>query len=59
MTEVELERVNSKRRATGSTYIDTQAAMKMNGTINKAALTESPFVKYLYMGINKEGYWNP
>ena len=58
MTEVELERVNSKRRATGSTYIETQAAMKINGTVNKAALTESSFVKYLYMGINNEGYWN-
>jgi hypothetical protein len=58
MTEEELERVNSKRRATGSTYIDTQAAMEINGTVNKAALTESPFVKYLYIGINNKGYWN-
>ncbi|KAI2492111.1 hypothetical protein MHU86_22447 [Fragilaria crotonensis] len=58
MSDIELERVNNERRATGSTYKDTQAAMEINGTVYKAALTESPFVKYLYIGVNNEGYWN-
>ena len=58
MTSVELAKVNSERRTTGATYTDTQAAMEILGTINKAALKESPFVKYLYIGVNNEGYWN-
>ncbi|KAI2509731.1 hypothetical protein MHU86_4713 [Fragilaria crotonensis] len=32
--------------------------MEILGTINKVALTESPFVKYLFIGANNEGYWN-
>jgi hypothetical protein len=32
--------------------------MEILGTINKAALNESPFVKYLYIGVHNEGYWN-
>lgn len=33
-SEIMLERINSKRRATGSNYIDTQApAMEINGTL--------------------------
>jgi methionine synthase II (cobalamin-independent) len=32
--------------------------MEILGTINKMALTESPFVKYLFAGVNNEGYWN-
>ena len=28
------------------------------GAANKAYLTESPFVKYLYIGASIEGYWN-
>ena len=24
----------------------------------KAAMTESPFVKYLYIGVNNKDYWN-
>jgi hypothetical protein len=32
--------------------------MEILGTINKPALTESPFVKYLFIGENNEGYWN-
>ena len=54
----ELAKINTKRRASGATYTDTHAAMEILGTINKAALTESPFVKYLYIRINNEGYWN-
>ncbi len=27
-------------------------------TTQKQLLTESPFVKYLYIGANNEGYWN-
>ena len=32
--------------------------MEILGTINKMPLTESPFVKYLFIGANNEGYWN-
>ena len=46
-------------RGTNRTYHDLQAAMEILGTTNKANLTESPFVKYLYIGANNEGYyWN-
>ena len=58
LTEQELARVNEKRRANGATYIDTQAAMEIQGTIYKKQLSESPFVKYLFIGANNEGYWN-
>ena len=58
LTEMELEQINRERRPSGATYTDTHAAMEILGTANKAALTESPFVKYLYFGVNNEGYWN-
>ncbi|KAI2509788.1 hypothetical protein MHU86_4641 [Fragilaria crotonensis] len=58
LTEIELEQINRERRPTGATYTDVHAAMEILGTPNKAALTESPFVKYLYIGVNNEGYWN-
>jgi hypothetical protein len=40
------------------TYIDTQAAMEILKSTQKPILTDSPFVKYLYIGANNEGYWN-
>ncbi|KAI2492861.1 hypothetical protein MHU86_21674 [Fragilaria crotonensis] len=58
LTDAELVKVNSERRSAGSTYIDTQAALEILGTINKPVLTESPLLKYLYIGVNNEGYWN-
>ena len=32
--------------------------MEILGTINKMTLTESPFVKYLFVGAYNENYWN-
>ena len=58
LTEDELAKINSHRRQSGATYTDTHADMEILGTINKIALTESPFVKYLFIGANNEGYWN-
>ena len=57
LTDNELVRINSKRQI-GKTYTNTQAATKILKTINKPLLTESPFVKYLFVGANNEGYWN-
>ena len=39
-------------------YAKTQAALKILGTTNKQAFTESPLVRYLYTGAKNEGYWN-
>ncbi|KAI2489045.1 hypothetical protein MHU86_25554 [Fragilaria crotonensis] len=58
LTEDELARINLHRQQSRATYTDTHAAMEILGTINKVALTESPFVKYLFIGANNEGYWN-
>ncbi|KAI2511392.1 hypothetical protein MHU86_3003 [Fragilaria crotonensis] len=57
LTDDELVRINSERRI-GKTYTDTQAATEILKTLNKPLLTESPFVKYLFIGANNEGYWN-
>ena len=32
--------------------------MEILKTAQKPELTESPFVKYLYIGANNEGFWN-
>jgi hypothetical protein len=58
LTNDELAKINSERRESIATYTDTHAAMEILGMINKPILTESPFVKYLFIGINNEGYWN-
>jgi hypothetical protein len=58
LTSDELAKINSARRSSTATYTDKHAAMEILGTINKPVLTESPFVKYLFIGINNEGYWN-
>ncbi|KAI2490640.1 hypothetical protein MHU86_23939 [Fragilaria crotonensis] len=58
LTSDELAKINSERRASTATYTDKHAVMEILGTINKPVLTESPFVKYLFIGINNEGYWN-
>jgi len=58
LTNDELAKINSERRASTATYTDTHAAMEILGTINKPVLTESPFVRYLFIGVNNEGYWN-
>jgi hypothetical protein len=58
LSEDELVRVNTARRGIDKTYIDSQAAMEILKATHKLILTESPFVKYLYIGANNEGYWN-
>ena len=58
LTEAELVKINTERRGIGRTYIDTQATLEILGTTNKQAFTESPLVRYLYIGANNEGYWN-
>ena len=54
----ELVKINTARRGGDRTYIDTQAALEILKSTQKPALKESPFVKYLYIGANNEGYWN-
>ena len=39
-------------------YLDTHAAMEILKSVHKPLLTESPFVKYLFIGANNEGSWN-
>jgi hypothetical protein len=58
LTVNELAMINEKQRANGATYADTHVAIDIQGTIFKKPLTESPFVKYLFIGANNEGYWN-
>ena len=57
LNERELVRVNAER-CINKTYIDTQAASEILKTVDKPLLTESPFVKYLFIGANNDGYWN-
>ena len=57
MTGDELTKINNERRI-GKTYKDIQAATEILKTHQKPLLTESPFVKYLYIGSNNEGFWN-
>ena len=58
MTAAELEKVNKERQGANKTYINTTAALEILKVTEKPLLTESPFVKYLYIGANNEGYWN-
>ena len=59
LSEDELVRINTARRGIGKTYIDTQAAMEILKLTDKPILTEeSPFITYLYIWGNNEGYWN-
>ena len=52
-----LVRVGSERRI-GKTFTDTQAATEILKTLNKPLSTESPLVKYLFIGANNEVDWN-
>jgi hypothetical protein len=58
LTEAELVRINCERRGVDKTYTDTVAAMEILKTTKKPLLVDSPFVKYLYIGANNEGFWN-
>jgi hypothetical protein len=55
LTIDKLGKINLERQASGVTYADTHAAMEFLRTVIKAVLTESPFVKYLYIGVNSKG----
>jgi hypothetical protein len=57
LTADELTKINNERQI-GKTYTDLQAANEILKTHHKPLLTESPFIKYLFIGANNEGYWN-
>ncbi len=57
LTADELTRINNERQI-GKTCTDIQATEEILKTHHKPLLTESPFVKYLYIGANNEGFWN-
>jgi hypothetical protein len=56
MSTEELETVNRTRR--DKEYVDKEAAMEVNKTTRKPDLAESPFIRYLHVGIHNDGYWN-
>jgi hypothetical protein len=58
LTVNELAMINEKQHANGATYTDTHVAIEIQGIIFKKPLTESPFVKYLFIGANNEKHWN-
>jgi hypothetical protein len=45
-----------RRRGINKTYTDTQAAMEILKTTEKPELKELPFVRYLFIGANNEGF---
>ena len=56
MTDEQLATVNANRR--GAEYLSAESAIAINGTASKPELTESPGIRFLEYGKNKEGYWN-
>ena len=56
MTDNELSQVNETCH--GTLYLDEDATLEVNKTTAKKPLLESPFLCYLHIGANKEGYWN-
>jgi hypothetical protein len=56
MTERDLEIVNEHRR--GKKYTDSAAAIEILRCDDKKDLSESPFVRYLEIGVNNEGWWD-
>ena len=59
LTEAELVKINyERRRGINKTYTDTQAAMEILKTTEKPELKELPFIKYLSIGANNEGFWS-
>ena len=58
LTEAELEKINCKRQGVDKSYTDTIAAMEILNTTKKPLLVEWPFEKYLYIGANKNGFWD-
>ena len=58
LTITELEKVNEERRGIHKPYLDTHAAMEILKSVHKPSLTESPFVKYPFIGANNEDIRN-
>ncbi len=56
ISESDLLIINEARR--GQKYKDGSAAIEILKSDIKPPLTESPFVQYLDVGENREGYWN-
>ena len=56
LSDDELQAVNEKRSRDGE-YVDKVAAKEVTGKTKKEPLTESPFVRLLEYGANKDGYW--
>jgi hypothetical protein len=56
MSERDLEIVNEHRR--GKKYTDSAAALEILRCDDKKDLSESPFVRYLEIGVNNEGWWD-
>jgi hypothetical protein len=56
MTDEELRQVNASR--SGQDYISSDAATKLYGSAKKGELKTTPFICFLEVGINNEGYWN-
>jgi hypothetical protein len=54
LTADELVKINAERRI-GKMYTDTQAATEILKSLQKPLLTESPFVKYLYIRGKQQG----
>jgi hypothetical protein len=58
LTPAELGQINQNRA--GKTYIDEEAALSVNKKTEKNPFKagETPFVRYLHIGVANEGYWN-
>jgi hypothetical protein len=56
LTPEELARVDAVRDGTG--YFSEEAALALNKTKIKPPLTSTPFVRYIHVGVNNDGYWN-
>ncbi len=59
LTLTQLQVVNEFRRLKRPQYTEVESVKKLNGTIEKKDLSESPFVTYFEYGYGagKEGYW--
>jgi hypothetical protein len=56
LSEDDLFKINQKRL--GTKYCDPAAAIEVTQTSEKQRLLESPFVRYIDVGENREGYWD-
>jgi hypothetical protein len=56
LTPAEFASVNQYRR--GQHYCDMNAAMEVLKSTEKKDLDETPFARYLLIGMTNEGYWN-